>query len=146
MQTLATNRAILDRYNLSKLLQLMMTRKLAEAFSPTTGDSPPVIINALNPGLCRTQLFRYIPFPLSILTDSATALVGRDAEVGSRTLLAAAFAGQETHGKSMTDCRLHRWPGIMLGDEGEQLTQKVWEELLEILEGIEPGVTENIRG
>lgn len=145
MHTLDTNEALFERYNLSKLLQLMVVRKLAQTWSPTSAESPAVIINALNPGLCKTQLFRQIPFPVSLVMNLALTTVGRNAEMGSRTLMAAAFAGPETHGRWMCDCEVRQFPALMLGEEGERVMDKLWRELLDVLEGIEPGVTAHIR-
>lgn len=142
MKTLATNRAVSERYNTSKLLQLMMMRKLAAASSASAG--PAVTINALNPGLCRTQLFRQLPLPVRLFMNLACALAGREPEMGSRTLMMAALAGDDTHGQWMTDCKMHRWPAVMLGEDGERVTDQFWGELVEVLEGIQPGVTANI--
>ncbi|RSM10955.1 hypothetical protein CEP52_003197 [Fusarium oligoseptatum] len=103
-----------------------------------------IVINCLHPGFCGTQLFRRFPFPFNLIFKLFTALFARTAEMGSRTLLVAAFAGDDTHGRFMFDAKLHEPPQIMQGDEGEKLTQRVWDELVEILEGIVPGVTNNI--
>lgn len=142
-KTLDTSDNILERYNTSKLMQLMAMKKLAAACGASGKGQ--VIINSLNPGLCKTQLFRrWETFPLNLLINAVKNLLGREPEMGSRTLMTAAFAGEETHGEWMTDCRLHARPGLMKGDDGDRLTSKVWEELVAILEGIEPGSTQNI--
>lgn len=133
-------RDITDRYSTTKLLQLMVTKNMAEAVDAS--DRGHVIINALNPGLCKTQLFREFWFPLNLIVQLAFVLLARDAEMGSRTLVTAALAGEETHGNWMTDCRLHLWPTIMKGENGDKLSRRVWEELLEVIEEIQPGVTD----
>ena len=132
----------MERYTLSKLLQLMFLEKLAEAID--TSGKGHIIVNAVNPGFCKTQLFRQYAFPMSLGVWFFSAILAREPEMGSRTLLAAAFAGEETHGKYMSDCKVHYVPKIMTGDDGEKLTERVWGELLELIEGIEPGVTQNI--
>lgn len=142
IKTLATNKDVTDRYNLTKLLELMVMRSLASATSPS--GKPAVIINSLNPGLCRTQLFRSMPFPLDWVVWSFNSWLGREAEMGSRTLMTAAAAGEDSHGKWMTDCRMYEFPRLMTGEEGEAVSARLWGELLEFLEGIEPGVTANI--
>lgn len=63
--------------------------------------------------------------------------------MGSRTLMAGVFA-PETHGKFMSNCEEDIWPSTMLGEEGEALSTRVWGELLDMMEGIEVGVTENL--
>ena len=146
--TLKLNKNFLERYNTTKLLQLLLMRKLAAAADTRSGEGQGhhhhVIVNALNPGLCRTQLFRRSFWPLSWGVWLAFAVFGREPEMGSRTLLAAACSGEDMHGRWMTDCRLQVWPGLMRGEEGERLADKAWAELGEILEGIEPGVMGNV--
>ncbi|GJN74602.1 hypothetical protein PLICBS_008693 [Purpureocillium lilacinum] len=146
--TLKLNKNFLERYNTTKLLQLLLMRKLAAAADARSGKGQGhhhhVIVNALNPGLCRTQLFRRSFWPLSWGVWLAFAVFGREPEMGSRTLLAAACSGEDMHGRWMTDCRLQVWPGLMRGEEGERLADKAWAELGEILEGIEPGVMGNV--
>ncbi|KAM5342666.1 hypothetical protein ACJ41O_013632 [Fusarium nematophilum] len=141
-QALDAKTNILERYNVTKLLQMMMVPCLAEAVDASGKGH--LIVNALHPGFCGTQLFRRIPFPLSQIFKLVVAVLGRTSEMGSRTLLAAAFADGDTHGKFMMDSKLHDVPKIMQGEEGEKLTRRVWGELVELLEGIEPGVTRNI--
>ncbi|UNI19113.1 hypothetical protein JDV02_005329 [Purpureocillium takamizusanense] len=141
--TLKLNKNFMERYNTTKLLQLMLMRRLAAAVD-ASGKGHYVIVNALNPGLCRTQLFRRSFWPLSWGVWLAFAVFGREPEMGARTLLAAACSGDDMHGRWMTDCRPQVWPGRMCGDEGERLAAKVWGELEEILEGIEPGVMDNV--
>lgn len=64
--------------------------------------------------------------------------------MGSRTLVAAAAAGEESHGMYMVDCE-PREPSQWVRSEKGRETQKRWYgELMEYLEGIEPGVTKNI--
>ncbi|UPK94516.1 hypothetical protein LCI18_005451 [Fusarium solani-melongenae] len=133
---------VLERYNVSKMMQVMITAKLAEAVDASGKGH--IIVNCLHPGFCVTQLFRRFPFPFNLIFNLFIALFARTAEMGSRTLLVAAFAGDDTHGRFMFDAKLHEPLRIMQGDEGEKLTQLVWDELVEILEGIVPGVTNNI--
>lgn len=68
----------------------------------------------------------------------------RTAEMGSRTLRVAAFVVDDAHGRFMFDAKLQEHPHIMQGDQGGKLARRVWNELVEILEGMVPGVTSNI--
>lgn len=142
VQGLDAKTYVLEHYNASKLMQLMFMKRLAEGIDASGKGH--IIVNSLNPGLCKTGLFRRYTFPLGTLVWLMTTFLGREPEVGSRTLMSAAFAGEETHGKWMTDCRLYEWPTVMVGDAGEKLTGRVWDEITEILEGIQPGVTQLI--
>lgn len=78
---------------MSKLLEVFYSRELAK-HSRESGK-PFVVINYLNPGLCHSQLGRESGIGLSILKF----FLARTTEVGSRTLVAAATAGAESHGQ-----------------------------------------------
>lgn len=105
---------------------------------------PKVILNTLTPGFCHSELMRHAQFPLNVLARIGKALVGRTTEVGSRTLLAAAGAGEESHGTYMADCKVSQPSKWVRSEDGEKVQKKVYKELLGILEGIEPGITKNI--
>lgn len=130
-----------DRYNLSKLLEVFVVRQLASEMAP----NDPVIINALSPGFCQSTLFRHAPGFLRAVLEIGVRIIGRTSEMGSRSLLAAAAAGRDTHGRYMDNCKL-RDPGpFVLSEEGQQLQERVYNELMEVLEGIQPGITKNVR-
>lgn len=124
-----------DRYNLSKLLLILCFR----AFSERVKEQGSVVVNYVNPGWCRTELFR---------TDDGGVggriglrLIGRTGEEGSRTLVHAITEGMSSHGRYLSECRVKPESTFVRSDEGAVVQQKVWKELLEIMEGIRPGVT-----
>lgn len=79
------------------------TRELASLVS----SSDNVVINYLSPGLCSTTLDRHSTLTARTLLGVAKFLMGRTAEMGSRTLLGAVCAGKESHGKFMgNDCKI----------------------------------------
>lgn len=141
-KALNTNKSLTDRYNTSKLMQVILARQLAIA-ADASGKGR-VQVTTLNPGLCATALFRNIPFPLTIVVKVGLKLLARSAEVGSRCLTAGAFAGEEAHGRYMSDCVVVRFPKVMQGEEGEQMQGRVWEETVELLNGVDPGVSMNL--
>ncbi|KAF7535894.1 hypothetical protein G7Z17_g13136 [Cylindrodendrum hubeiense] len=141
-QALDANPSVMHRYSVTKLLQLMVMKRLGEAVDASGKGH--VLVNAMTPGLCRTELYRNWPFPFNLALKAFNILMARSAEMGSRTLVAAAVAGEETHAKWMSDCRLYVWPSSMKGEEGEKVTSKVWEELVNILEDVEPCVKDII--
>ncbi|KAH6665657.1 short-chain dehydrogenase/reductase-like protein [Halenospora varia] len=142
--TLATPSTTLqpDRYNVSKLLEILTIRALAPLLS--TPSSPQIILNTLTPGFCHSDLMRHAKFPLNIAAFIGKALLARSTEVGSRTLVAAASAGPETHGMYMVDCKVRDPSAWVRSPQGGKTQAKVWIELLEILEGIQPGIGKNI--
>lgn len=65
----------------------------------------------------------------------------RPTEVGARTLVYGAGAGPESHGQYLPDCKITPMVGPMKGEKGAELQSRVWEELKQKLEAIQPGVT-----
>lgn len=122
------------RYFTSKLLEVLAVREIAPKIT-----NEKIVFNMLNPGWCHSQLMREAPWVAFIMLY----LVGRTTEVGSRTLVAAAAAGDESHGAYMSDGKVNNGylSPFVKSDEGRQAQKKVWPELKEILEGIVPGVT-----
>ncbi|KAF4996790.1 hypothetical protein FGRMN_4266 [Fusarium graminum] len=141
-ESLDLQTSVMEHYAITKLIQIMFMTRLAEG---TDGSGKGrILVNAVHPGFCGTQLFRNTPFPFNLVFDGLLAMLGRTAEMGSRALLAGAFAGDDLHGKIMFNGELHELPKNMHGDAGDKLSRRVWGELVEILEGIEPGVTKRI--
>lgn len=138
-----------DRYNVSKLLEVFFTRELALR-SPfprdpaKKGDEGDVIINFLNPGLCHSELGREInTWGFWMLK----LLLARSTEVGSRTFVHAAGAGQESHGAYLTECQVGQVAPLVSKDQregGGRLQRRVWDEVAQKLEGIQKGILENV--
>ena len=123
-----------DRYPTSKLVLNFIVREMA-ARMPL--DSYPVTVNYINPGLCQSELSRHAGIELTIMK----ALVARTAEQGSRTLVAGACGGPETHGRYMDKCVVAE-PGSLLTRPGAEKTQRrLWDELMDKLDRIAPGVS-----
>ena len=59
------------------------------------------------------------------------AMVARAAEEGSRTILHGLIAGQESHRKLLSGCKIKEdWvPGWVSNAEGQRLQKNIWEEL-----------------
>ncbi|KAH8688445.1 putative short chain dehydrogenase/ reductase [Ilyonectria robusta] len=90
-------------YPLSKLMESFAIRQLA-AINPVARTG--VVINFICPGLCKTELSRDMPQAVREKFDPQLAQHGRTAEDGSRTLLAGAVAGKESHGRLMDSCEI----------------------------------------
>ncbi|PSR99154.1 hypothetical protein BD289DRAFT_479726 [Coniella lustricola] len=126
-----------DRYNTSKLLSICIVREMAARMSP----ADPVIVNCLNPGFCRTELFRHNTFPLNYIVRCTLRLLGRTSEMGSRTLVMAAAAGRESHGQYMDSCVVREPSKLVTGKAEPQLQSRIYTELVDILDSIEPGIS-----
>lgn len=123
-----------NRYQVSKLLQVLAAREMCGRY-PTT--QMPVTVNFVNPGLCKSELSRECGWGMYILQT----LLGRTAEVGSRTLVHAGSLGPQSHGEYVSDCELTKPAVWVLSEEGRETQKRVWEELVGTLETIKGGVT-----
>jgi NAD(P)-dependent dehydrogenase (short-subunit alcohol dehydrogenase family) len=126
-----------DQYPVSKLVQLLIVRALAEQHP---ADKFPVTINITNPGLCHSELARDSPgwgFWLFKL------IVARSTEVGSRTLVHAGACGPETHGQYLSDCAIEEPSKLVTDAAGRRSQESITAEVLKELESIEPGCTKN---
>lgn len=71
-----------------------------------------VVVNCLNPGLCRSEIQRDIHSWKKHLARATTLLLARTAEVGGRTLVAGVTAGEASQGRYMDDGKLSKYaPG-----------------------------------
>ncbi|KAK3995040.1 putative Dehydrogenase/reductase [Cladorrhinum sp. PSN332] len=133
-----------DRYGVSKLLDVLLARELAEKLDQRAGGAGkiPIIVNSVNPGLCgATSLFRSVPWFVGIVLTFLSLIMARSSDQGARVLMAAAEGGRETHGKYIDSGKVHDPSPFVLSDEGKKAGEKAWDELMEILEKIEPGST-----
>lgn len=91
------------RYPLSKLMVTFAARELADLLPVSqTG----VVVNSVNPGVCKTDLSRNAPAEFRRQLAEMHEKFGRTAEDGSRTLLHGAVGGKESHGRYLSDCEI----------------------------------------
>jgi retinol dehydrogenase 12 len=133
----ATNQA--DRYNVSKLLDVFVTRQIVANYM--SGSQYPVIMNYVNPGFCHSSLMR----DFGVIQYVVKAIMhARTTEHGSRALVNAASAGPTSHGQYMSDCTIMEPSSFVRSKEGAEVQIKVWQELSEKLEKIQPGILKNL--
>ncbi|OTA95459.1 hypothetical protein M434DRAFT_69350 [Hypoxylon sp. CO27-5] len=130
--------SISGRYATSKLMEVFVVREMA-ARRPI--DSYPVIINMVNPGLCKSELVRNGSKFAQIVANN---ILGRTTEEGSRNLVYGAGGGSETHGQYLEMCRVTRPSTVVVGPNGSQTQKRVWDEVMAKLEKIVPGVSGNL--
>jgi retinol dehydrogenase-12 len=92
-------------YATSKLLQLLAFQEIS---SRLADKEPMVVLNMVNPGLCKTALTRSTTGALKLQIDIAKSLIARTAEVGSRTLVHGGTAGLKSYGCYMSDCTINK--------------------------------------
>ncbi|KAM0811927.1 putative Short-chain dehydrogenase/reductase family protein [Seiridium cardinale] len=133
-----------DRYNVSKLMELLVFRQLSDRLSAS--PKPGMIITSiLNPGVVETDLNREVQLGiLGIPRRIFMRIVGRRPVEGSRTLVHAAEGAPETHGQYLDDCRVGKVSTFVTSQDGIETQKRLWEELIEKLESIQPGISQNI--
>ena len=143
-----------DRYNVSKMLEVLSCREIARQhpvsrmkvtlnFVSKYTSSSRVLSHRhadlvyLEPGWCHSELMREMSNPALTLIKKVFC---RTTEVGSRTLFHAGIAGPDTHGQYLSDCKIKPCAPLVEGKEGADIQRKVWGELASKLEEIEPGI------
>lgn len=71
----------------------------------------------------------------------ALRLIGRTSEGGNRTLVHGAVADEKSHGKYLAECRVKPESSWSRSGEGLQVQERLWPEMMGIVEGLQPGVT-----
>ncbi|EIM87341.1 NAD-P-binding protein [Stereum hirsutum FP-91666 SS1] len=134
---------LMDRYDVSKLLDVFVVREIATRISTSSSTKPTVIVNAVNPGICQTSLRRnFTGFQANAIAFVESPLY-RKASIGARTLVHAASAGKESHGQYLSDCHVSLSPlDIKKWGNEEELRKRIWGELMMKLERVEPGVSQ----
>ncbi|RAO66515.1 uncharacterized protein BHQ10_002527 [Talaromyces amestolkiae] len=128
------------RYQVSKLLEILLTRELVARLKANPKfDTNPVIINLVNPGLCLSSLTRDDVKP-SLFFRIANKLIARTTEQGGRCLVLAASAPEDSHGEFQSDGKNQDVEAWIYKDLGEKVQKKVWEQTVPILEARKPGL------
>ncbi|KAK7416074.1 hypothetical protein QQZ08_012129 [Neonectria magnoliae] len=125
------------RYPLSKLLVIFGVRELAERCQA----SP--IINTPNPSYCKSELLRE---QAGFVTNMTDKLLARSTEMGSRALYHGLFAGKESHGCYLTNCHIQTPARHVTSEKGQQIQKAFFNQLIEKLEKIQPGISLNLKG
>jgi retinol dehydrogenase-12 len=133
-----------NRYPTSKLVLILAVRAMAADMSKGTHTSEPVVLNNVNPGLCHSSLSRDFTGFQGMTFWLMKLILARKTEVGSRTLVFGAAAGKESHGEYMSICVVAQPSPFVRSEEGAKTQERVYAELLEIMEKIQPGITKNV--
>jgi len=90
----------------------------------------PVIVTAVNPGYCKSELTRNYPFGLRIIENITKVLLARTTEEGSRQLVWAAVGGVgrefELRGGFVSMANLQEVSDYVLSDEGAAVQPRLW--------------------
>lgn len=130
-----------DRYNVSKLIEMYAIQELAQQVIASAPQKGKIVINHSNPGWVVTDAVREWSGLKLLVFKFFRAIFARTTEVGSRTTVHAAEGGEETHGQYLDDCAIGERSALLQDDT---VQKKVWAELARKLEGIQPGVLQNL--
>ena len=127
------------QYNLSKLLVMLGVREFAAQLTHETeaGKEPFVLVNCVNPGWCKTELFRQEREYWGRGEFIALRVMGRSSEEGSRTLAHGVSAGKETHGQYVSECQVKRASAFVRSADGARAQKALWGELSEKFRSIQ---------
>ena len=128
----------MSRYNVSKLIEILFIRELVSRLQ--AHQTPNVTITTVNPGLCRSTLYR--DDEKSLVSHILRWIVSRSTEVGARTLVYGVCGGPETHGEYMSDGKPQEVEKWICSDMGRRVQRKVFEQTMDVLEGRRPGLRE----
>ncbi|KAF5686745.1 alcohol dehydrogenase [Fusarium denticulatum] len=126
-------------YTVSKLFLLLAVRHIASLIPVS---STGVVVNTVCPGLCKTNINRNAPDNIKAITASMMNQFGRTAEDGSRTLLFAAIAGANSHGKFSADCEIKDdsiIPDWITAEEAKDGQKRLWASISKEIESASPG-------
>ncbi|KAI6025269.1 short-chain dehydrogenase [Pisolithus microcarpus] len=135
-----------DRYNVSKLLQVLFVRELAARLpSPS-----PVVACTVQPGFCRSNLFRDLNgtwYARSLVSLMGALLSARTPEQGSRTLVHAAVGDDPLamHGRYLSSCQVTEEDDYIFTPEGKTFSGRLWTETIDTLSKVDGRVPEIVK-
>ncbi|PVF96003.1 NAD(P)-binding protein [Serendipita vermifera] len=134
------NFSMVDRYNLTKLLNVILTRRLASSTFWSSGDysKDDIVVCCVNPGLCRTDLLRRIS---NIGRVIVYTLFGRPASEGAKNHVWACLTDEIPTGSYISQCRVAKTFGMANTLEGEQAEKRVWNEIADLVTKMAPETT-----
>lgn len=124
--------ALMDRYPMTKLLDLLLTRELARHPMFQNGD---VVLCSVNPGFCRSELMRDLPRALRWILYN---LFARTTEEGSKNLVWASLEDKVVPGSYSSSCGFINPSKFVLSAEGNEIQKKLWKEVGEVVVQVAP--------
>ncbi|KAK7007445.1 hypothetical protein R3P38DRAFT_3031127 [Favolaschia claudopus] len=128
-----TKDTMANRYPLTKMINIFFVR----AFNDRLPVSTPLVIDAVNPGLCKTELMRDVKGFMAMIFGALMNVLAFTAEEGSRQLVFGAIAHPDKpdalRGQYLSACRIFEVSDFILSAEGVKAQNRIWNELVEIL-------------
>lgn len=135
-----------QEYQASKVLLEYCMRHVAQlpTIQSESGRGPSVIINSVCPGMCKSKIGReasenkFFALALSVLYF----LLGRPPEEGVNIYLSGITQGVDSHGEMWKNDIVYPMGTMHTTAEGKQFGNKIWAEMVEVVQGIDPRVKE----
>ncbi|OTB01340.1 hypothetical protein M426DRAFT_14503 [Hypoxylon sp. CI-4A] len=125
-----------ERYALTKLLDFWITMELARLTPRDEHGHPLVVVNAVAPGFCKSDLLTREKAPLML--KIVQTLVARKVEEGSKTLIDGVAHGEESHGKWLESQIITEPGALVTGADAAVIKEKVWREIIATLKKVDP--------
>ncbi|KAI1095722.1 retinol dehydrogenase 12 [Rostrohypoxylon terebratum] len=121
---------IQETYYTSKLLCQFFVSELAKRVPPTVA-----IVNAPNPGLCKSTLFREFDGSIAgFVFGIFQSIFARTASEGARGITDAAVKhGEESHGQYLEDGKVQPLAPLVYKPDGIRIAYQLWKETMEEL-------------
>ncbi|KAI3342301.1 short-chain dehydrogenase/reductase [Ustulina deusta] len=130
-----------NSYSMVKLEAMAVMQHIAKITAGSAG-SPEIIVNAVCPGLCKTELGRNFGVVQRTIGNLVLSFIARTAEQGSRTLVSGTALGPESHGRFWHHDVLYPI-GEMAKDEA--LMRKTWNEIYDVISKDRPAVEKALK-
>jgi retinol dehydrogenase-12 len=108
------------------VLNVLFVRELTKRLPANS----PIIVTSVNPGFCKTQLARHVPFATRLSLMIMAALLSRTAEQGSRNLVWAAVGGAgrefELRGAFVNMADIKEVSDYVLSEDGAVAQRRIW--------------------
>ncbi|KAJ7466923.1 hypothetical protein FB451DRAFT_1483837 [Mycena latifolia] len=139
-----TPKVMRSYYMLTKLLNVLFVRAVNARLEPDA----PLIITAINPGFCISELRRGISGFMVFISSIMERILAFTTEEGSRQLVFGAVGHPENpdalRGAYINQCRVEEPSDFAISPLGQKAQDRVWDELVEILGKVDPRVLQTV--
>ncbi|KAJ7872976.1 hypothetical protein B0H13DRAFT_2236246 [Mycena leptocephala] len=128
------------QYSVTKLINLFFVRALAARLGP----SAPVIVDAVAPGFCVSELRRDLAGGFKYMVKLMEWILALTTEEGSRRLVWAAIglpnAEDTLRGQYINCCTVEEPSDFVIGAEGHKVQEDLWVETIDVLRKLDPQI------
>ncbi|KAL2754838.1 hypothetical protein ACRALDRAFT_1071479 [Sodiomyces alcalophilus JCM 7366] len=126
------DKANIERYSTSKLLNVLWMRELSDRARKMQLD---IVINTVNPGFCASSLHRTDP-----QASTAVNLIAWTAAQGGHCLTDAATLHGDARGAYISEQKVKKPSSFVLSQAGRETQSRLWKETVDLLKNEAPAV------